>query len=221
MTRFLQELQKAQENRTIPDKVASIFLGLYNTYNESLSATDANIADYEHFFLTILENIKEQVASPYSFEDYHRAVTTPFNYYTFGVEFLRPLVDLSKSKIIYLEHVEKMRQQIEAGENVVLLANHQTESDPQLISVILEWKNFEDLAREMIFVAGDRVVTDPLAVPFSLGRNLLCIYSKKYIDSPPEKREEKLRHNKRVMIKMSQLFKEGGKCVFVAPSGGR
>ena len=43
----------------------------------------------------------------------------------------------------------------------------------------------------MIFVAGERVITDPLAIPFSMGSNLLCIYSKRYIDHPPEKKIEK------------------------------
>jgi glycerol-3-phosphate O-acyltransferase len=34
------------------------------------------------------------------------------------------------------------------------------------------------------------VITDPLAIPFSMGCDLICIYSKKYIDVIPEKREE-------------------------------
>jgi glycerol-3-phosphate O-acyltransferase len=73
----------------------------------------------------------------------------------------------------------------------------------------------------MIFVAGERVVTDPVAVPFSMGRNLLCIYSKRYIDHPPEEKLKKQLHNKRTMELMSTLLSEGGKCIYVAPSGGR
>ena len=73
----------------------------------------------------------------------------------------------------------------------------------------------------MIYVAGERVITDPLAVPFSLGRNLLCIYSKRYIDHPPEQKMKKQLHNKRTMELMSELLSEGGKAIYVAPSGGR
>ena len=73
----------------------------------------------------------------------------------------------------------------------------------------------------MIFVAGERVVLDPLSIPFSLGRNLLCIYSKKHIGNQPELKEEKQNYNKRTMSLLSQLFQEGGKCIYVAPSGGR
>ena len=40
--------------------------------------------------------------------------------------------------------------------------------------------------RDTIFVAGDRVQTDAIAVPFSMGRDLLCIYSKRHMNNPPE-----------------------------------
>jgi glycerol-3-phosphate O-acyltransferase len=54
-----------------------------------------------------------------------------------------------------------------------------------------------------------------------MGCDLLCIYSKRYIDYPQELREEKLLHNKKTMQLMSELLKEGGKIIYVAPSGGR
>ena len=58
-------------------------------------------------------------------------------------------------------------------------------------------------------------------MPFSLGTNLLCIYSKRYIDQPPELKAQKLQHNKQTMEKMSRLLQEGGKAIYVAPAGGR
>ena len=54
-----------------------------------------------------------------------------------------------------------------------------------------------------------------------MGRNLLCIYSKRHIDHPPEQRTAKQLHNKRTMERMSELLKAGGKAIYVAPSGGR
>jgi glycerol-3-phosphate O-acyltransferase len=77
------------------------------------------------------------------------------------------------------------------------------------------------MARAMIFVAGGRVLTDPLAVPFSMGRNLLCVYSKRYMDQPPSDRAAKQRHNRKTMEIMARLLAEGGRCIYVAPSGGR
>jgi glycerol-3-phosphate O-acyltransferase len=80
---------------------------------------------------------------------------------------------------------------------------------------------YPGFAESTIFVAGDRVTTDMLAGPFSMGRNLLCIFSKKHIENPPERKSEKSKHNKNVMKKMKDMFKEGGKIIWVAPSGGR
>ena len=52
-------------------------------------------------------------------------------------------------------------------------------------------------AYDMVHVAGDRVTTDPVAVPFSKGRNLLCIYSKRHMNNPPELASKKKMHNAR------------------------
>ena len=65
------------------------------------------------------------------------------------------------------------------------------------------------------------MITDPFAIPFSKGRNLLCIYSKRYIEQPPELKEKKTLHNRRTLERLKALLQEGGKCVYVAPSGGR
>ena len=48
----------------------------------------------------------------------------------------------------------------------------------------------------MIFVAGDRVTTDLLAQIFSMGRNLLCIFSKKHIGSVPELKSKKTKYDR-------------------------
>ena len=70
-------------------------------------------------------------------------------------------------------------------------------------------------------MAGDRVTTDVVAVPFSKARNLLCIFSKRHIENPPELKATKMRHNAKTMSAMLKLFKKGGQCIWVAPSGGR
>src|SRR5207253_1943319 len=116
--------------------------------------------------------------------------------------------------LLYIE------QLLQAGDNVVLLSNHQSEIDPQVISLLIE-KSTPKIAEEMIFVAGHRVITDPMAIPFSRGRNLLCIYSKRYIEHSPEVRAEKLQHNSKTLSALEELLSQGGKCIYVAPSGGR
>ncbi len=177
---------------------------------------DAHMGTLRLFF----QLLAEQLRSPYQFEPYHQKIRHPIDYFQFSLDFIRPLVEENKSTVLGLEFVEKIVKQLKAKENVVLLANHQTETDPQAIAILLQ-KTHPELAEEIIYVAGERVVTDPPAIPFSMGTNLLCIYSKRYIDYPLEQKAQKLLHNKNTMELMSRLLQEGGKIIYVAPSGGR
>ncbi|MCB1112629.1 MAG: 1-acyl-sn-glycerol-3-phosphate acyltransferase [Chlamydiales bacterium] len=204
----------------ISDKVADLLKSFYRTYKEAIRDKGESFDSHEEKFNNFLDFAVRQVNDPYPFEPFHRRITEPFNYYDFGISFVAPLIKMDKTQIIGLENVDKMVEQIEKGDNVILFANHQIEPDPQAIASMLQ-ATHPKFAEEMIFVAGHRVTTDALAVPLSLGCNLLCIYSKKYVENPPEQKEEKMIHNKRTMMKMSELLAEGGKCIYVAPSGGR
>lgn len=65
-----------------------------------------------------------------------------------------------------------------------------------------------NLATDVIYVAGDRVVTDPLCKPFSMGRNLFCVHSKKRMDDFPELKAEKQRTNRRTLAAMAKGLRE-------------
>ncbi|MBS0654962.1 MAG: 1-acyl-sn-glycerol-3-phosphate acyltransferase, partial [Verrucomicrobia bacterium] len=171
-------------------------------------------------FTTFLICVARQLRNPYHFAPYHQAERSPFDYYQLGLDFIRDLIDFSRSKVLGENNLKSIQDAISKKENVILLSNHQTEIDPQIISLLIE-KSYPELAQEMIFVAGHRVTTDPLAVPLSLGRNLLCIYSKRHVENPPETKAEKLQHNVSVIKKLGELLNEGGKCIYIAPSGGR
>lgn len=56
----------------------------------------------------------------------------------------------------------------------------------QVISILLEQEGLAHLAQKIIFIAGHKVTSDPVCIPFSMGRNLICIHSKKHIKNPPE-----------------------------------
>lgn len=217
---FLATLNQALASGEIPEKLHGICQQLYESYANSMLLSGFQAKDFDHLFEALLMLVKEQVHHPYNFAPYHQKIVNPYNYYQFGIEFIRPLVDKKKTHIHGLHNIEKIAKQLQQSENAVLFANHQTEVDPQLMSLMLE-DMYPTLAEEVIFVAGDRVLTDPMAIPFSMGRNLLCIYSKRHIDTPPEKKEEKLQHNQRTMNRMKELLSEGGKFIYVAPSGGR
>mmetsp|Transcript_23281 Transcript_23281/g.46610 ORF Transcript_23281/g.46610 Transcript_23281/m.46610 type:complete len:439 (+) Transcript_23281:279-1595(+) len=145
------------------------------------------------------------------------------DFYAAGCNFFRPAMDLRRSLVLGQDHMAEALEQIRNGENVVFLANHQSEADPQVVSCLFETvgPEYGDLAAHVTYVAGHKVTTDPLAIPFSMGRNLLCIHSKKHIDADPETKSAKSAQNMRAMNEMLQMFKSGGCAIWVAPSGGR
>jgi len=212
--------EKIQAQEWMPEKVKQNLFTFYRGYKNALDEHAIPLSSYSQWFDDFLELIKMQHTTPFVFQPYHEKIRYPHDYYKFGNDFFRLLIDLKASHVHGHERLEEIISHLKKGHNVVLLANHQVEADPQAISILLDEK-YPGLAEQMIFVAGERVITDPLAIPFSMGRNLLCIYSKRYIDHPPEKKAEKQHHNKRAMELMRILLQEGGKCIYVAPSGGR
>ncbi len=213
---LLDLLNELVAQKKIPPSLARIIEGFYSSYQASVPSN----GELEQMFCSFSKEIANQCKKPYLFEPFHKHIRKPYDYFAFGLDFFRPLIDREKSTFLGQEHLPEILEHIHRKHNVVFFANHQTEADPQLISLFLE-KEYPKLAEEMIFVAGERVITDPLAIPFSMGCNLLCIYSKRYIDHPPQKKSEKQLHNKKTMGIMGDLLREGGKCIYVAPSGGR
>ena len=53
-------------------------------------------------------------------------------------------------------------------------------------------------------------VTDPLCKPFSMGRNLFCVHSKKRLDDIPELKAAKQKQNRTTLVQMSKRFNAVG-----------
>jgi glycerol-3-phosphate O-acyltransferase len=144
-----------------------------------------------------------------------------FDFYVWGCNFFRFFIDIPESKILGMDSLKKAMDQANNGENVVFFANHQSEADPQVMTALLEKVGFCEEASRIIYVAGHKVTTDALAIPFSMGRNLICIHSKKHIDTDPETKTSKSKQNLQAMGGMLKKLKAGGCLLWVAPSGGR
>lgn len=220
MNPFKERLASYVKTGKLTEGISKIIFKFYQTYLEAVEKNGYSRKEFEPLIIKLAELSVKQLSHPFRFEPYHRSIRKPFDFYAFGLDFIRPLIDLKRSTMKGLENLDQIQAYLAKGENVILFANHQTEPDPQVISILLEEK-YPGLAEEMIIVAGHRVTTDPLAVPLSKGCNLLCIYSKKHIEYPPEQKTEKLLHNQRTLKKMNELLAKGGKCIYVAPSGGR
>lgn len=219
MDRLSSLLAAALKEGLISHKLKEQILDIYHHYLKTFAAS-SNQETIQRSFETLIEKVLENIQNPHHFSIFHRAVQSPFDYYQFGLDFIRPFIDFNQSKMTGIDSIRQIEKQIGQKENVILFANHQTEPDPQIISLLLE-KIAPKLALDMIFVAGHRVITDPMAIPMSLGRNLLCIYSKKHMTGTSEEKSRKISHNQKTLKKLQELLNEGGNCIYVAPSGGR
>ncbi|KAJ0112748.1 hypothetical protein Patl1_03585 [Pistacia atlantica] len=168
----------------------------------------------------LFDRVLLDMEEPFEFPPYHKALREPFDYYIFGQNYIRPLIDFSNSYVGNISLFYEMEQKLQQGHNIVLISNHQSEADPAVIALLLESANTR-IAENLIYVAGDRVLTDPLCKPFSMGRNLICVYSKKHMLDAPELIEMKRKANTRSLKEMALLLRGGSQIVWIAPSGGR
>lgn len=73
-------------------------------------------------------------------KDAHKDDTPFFPYQEIGIDFTRPLIDYESTKIVGIENLERIKEQLAKGDNVVFLSNHQSESDTHCIFSLFEDK---------------------------------------------------------------------------------
>lgn len=223
---FHQRTDKLLENGDIPPNVANI-LKSWNFSYLLAAKSNPNVKNPEEqtesMYFTLLELVRLAIRTPHRFNSYHERVRHPFDFYKFGCDFISVLLNWEESCVIGQDKVYEAEAYARQGHNIVFLSNHQSEGDPYAIDALLEGVvgASRDFCENMIFMAGDRVRDDPVVAPFSAGRSLLTVYSKKHINDVPELLNEKRKHNHRTIFETQRLFKEGGKVVWFAPSGGR
>lgn len=219
---LLSYVRKEVDNGRLSSSIAHGLEELYHNYRKAIEQSGLQEAD--EIILSnmsaVFDRILIDIENPFLFPPHHKAIREPFDYYMFGQNYIRPLVDFKKSFVGNISIFSDMEQHLLKGHNIILFSNHQTEADPAIFALMLERTN-PQIAESMVFVAGDRVVTDPLCKPFSMGRNLLCVYSKKHLFDEPELVDLKKRANTRSLKEMAVLLKSGSQIIWIAPSGGR
>ena len=220
---FKGVLRAAETKGFINEPLRVVWEDFYDNYKATVIGSQVEGHD-EDFVVSVQTSIAERVfhqfTDPYIFPSHHQRILKPFNYYDFGQRYVGSLVNFKRSFIGHLDTWQQIDDQLRRGENVVLLANHQTEADPGVFAHMIK-TSFPKMAEDVIYVAGDRVITDPLCKPFSMGRNLFCVYSKRHIDDVPEEKPAKLAMNRKTVMAMGRKLNEGGLLLWIAPSGGR
>ncbi|CAI5507361.1 unnamed protein product [Closterium sp. Naga37s-1] len=219
---MMDAITKEAAKYRLPERVVLGMRDFYHSYANAVASSGVENAEQLSLQVmsTVFDRIMYQIKDRHVFESHHLGVREPYDYYAFGQNYVRPLINYSRSFIGNVKIFDKIQADLDAGHNVILMTNHQTEADPGVIALMLE-SSHPRLATSITYVAGDRVVFDPFCVPFSLGRNLLCVHSKKHLNDVPELAEQKRAENRKTLKVMSKLFKQGGNFVWIAPSGGR
>ncbi|CAM6094517.1 unnamed protein product [Calypogeia fissa] len=219
---LLNGIRYEVEAKQLPPRASAGMVELYCNYRDAVLSSGVENARETaiQIMATVLDRIILQFEDPFTFSNYHKRMLEPYDYYTFGQNYIRPLIDYRNSYLGNIEVLDEIESYLKQGHNVFLFANHQTEADPAVMALLLE-QSHPHLAENLTYIAGDRVVLDPFCKPFSMGRNLLCVYSKKHINDVPELADMKQRANTRTLKEMTAILKKGGQLIWIAPSGGR
>ncbi|KAK4788426.1 hypothetical protein SAY86_019745 [Trapa natans] len=219
---LLSGIRKETQLGTLAPNMAAAMEELFDNYKKAVSKSRIPNADAVVIsnMSALLDRVLLDIEEPFVFPPYHKVMRKPFDYYMFGQNYIRPLIDFRNSYVGNISIFNDIQEKLQQGHNVVLISNHQTEADPAVIALLLEFTH-PYIAENMTYVAGDRVVTDPFCKPFSMGRNLICVYSKKHMFDVPELTEMRRRANTRSLKEMAVLLRSGSQIVWIAPSGGR
>jgi len=77
------------------------------------------------------------LGTPYEFGSYHTAIREgPIDYYQMGNDYVGTLVDYDRSVLGNKAAWDQVQAQVQAGETVVFLANHQSEADAAFIPLL-------------------------------------------------------------------------------------
>lgn len=155
------------------EATASLLVHFTNEYFSAASASfNAGNEEYtpqdtaKRFSKALELGMKYGMEDKFLFDVAHKAIREGVegddkeDFYKFGCEFFMPAMDLENSEVLGEDNAKKAFEQIKAGENVVFLANHQSEADPQVFSVLLDKIGFEAESPDIVYVAGHKVTTD-------------------------------------------------------------
>ena len=127
----------------IPSHLLGAVDELYTNYKAALLTSGVEGAT-EEFVAKVMASVCERVMielnpkAAFTFPSQHHRLLEPYNYYNFGQRYIRGLVDFKTSMLGGRDTFKTIAAQLAAGENVVLLANHQTEADPAVFALLLE-----------------------------------------------------------------------------------
>jgi glycerol-3-phosphate O-acyltransferase len=156
----------------LPSKFKSTFDGLVTSYKNQMML--ALKGDEERAGKALTSIFKDMltaysgqiIGTPFDFPSHHLAIREPFDYYQASLYFnyrtgnsldvvfccsqmanayIGSLIEFDRSILRYPERWTKVQEQLAAGENVIMLGNHQSEGDAGESILICIWSLYAQL----------------------------------------------------------------------------
>ena len=107
-----------------PAQVRAEFLDWYEGYKaQVLTPKPAGAGISEAELMVIFNRIVDRLIllskQKYNFQSRHEGIDSPYDYFEFGQEYVRPLVDFDNSYVRNMHYWEEANDALERGENVV------------------------------------------------------------------------------------------------------
>ncbi|CDJ63053.1 glycerol-3-phosphate acyltransferase, putative [Eimeria necatrix] len=215
-----QQPQQKQQKLLSAQQVEQLIGFSRDFCNSAKISGKANAVECVVKLLSVLQQCMR--CSSYVFSAFSAAQKSPMDFTEWSLSIWEPLIDLENSKLhVSEETLLRLSRHLRSGGNAVLLSNHQTEPDPLLARLLFRKRGFNDLYEALTAVAGYRVRSDLLSVPFSMSCDMICVHSKKHLSSGADGLEQQRRENVQAMQALQHLLEKGGSLIWVAPSGGR
>ncbi|KAI7743030.1 hypothetical protein M8C21_032695 [Ambrosia artemisiifolia] len=127
---LLSVIQRELEAGTLPKHVAHSMEELYQNYKNAVFqsgnplAEDIVLSNMRVAFDRMYLDVKE----PFEFSPYHEAIREPFNYYMFGQNYIRPLINFRESYVgnvsLFSEMEEQLKQLLNSrgGSKIIWIA---------------------------------------------------------------------------------------------------
>lgn len=214
---ILQQVKQVETETSEQRDSANTLIGFLDKYINNVrihkSCSAQRVLD---LFSQFVEGFKKY--KTFSFSNLH---SYDKDFYNWSMDFWSPLIDKEKSQFLGIENMKKIVKWKEAGHNIFLIGNHHIEADANIIRYFFKIHGYENISKEIIFIGGHKIRVDPISKPFTASTNILCVYSKKYIENPPHLKEEKIAFNIKSLSVLQNLLSEGNKIIWFTPSGGR
>src|SRR5438046_2502946 len=109
-SRKIRVMNALFQSGSIPVHYQEILKQFYEEVHKALVEANRPLDSFDTTFIQFLRLVIEQFQSPFVFQPYHAKIRAPFDYYRFSLDFIRPLIDLTHSKVKGLKIASQIEQ---------------------------------------------------------------------------------------------------------------